>query len=62
MTKAYNKVKAVDYANLEVAKRETLMILGHPGSGKSTLINMLIGKSAITEGDGKLNGFSVKTE
>lgn len=51
--------KALDHVNLSVERGEFLAIIGHTGSGKSTLIQHLNGLLRPTEGDVLLHGKSI---
>ncbi len=51
--------KALDHVNLSVKRGEFLAIIGHTGSGKSTLIQHLNGLLRPTEGDVLLHGKSI---
>ncbi len=51
--------KALDHVNLSVEYGEFLAIIGHTGSGKSTLIQHLNGLLRPTEGDILLHGKSI---
>ncbi len=51
--------KALDHVNLNVEYGEFLAIIGHTGSGKSTLIQHLNGLLRPTEGDILLHGKSI---
>ena len=48
--------KALNHINLEIHKGEFLAIVGHTGSGKSTLIQLLNGLERATEGEIYFNG------
>lgn len=51
--------KALNHVNLSVERGEFLAIIGHTGSGKSTLIQHLNGLLRPTEGDVLLHGKSI---
>lgn len=51
--------RALDHVNLRVERGEFLAIIGHTGSGKSTLIQHLNGLLRPTEGDVLLHGKSI---
>ena len=51
--------KALDHVNLSVEQGEFLAVIGHTGSGKSTLIQHLNGLLRPTEGDVLLHGKSI---
>ena len=48
---------AVDHVNLKIERGEFLGIIGHTGSGKSTLIQHLNGLLKPTEGTVRLDGW-----
>ena len=50
---------AVDHVNLKIERGEFLGIIGHTGSGKSTLIQHLNGLLKPTEGTVRLNGTDI---
>lgn len=54
-----NSKKAVDSINLEIEQGEFIGIIGHTGSGKSTLIQMLNGLLRATEGTMYFNNENV---
>jgi putative ABC transport system ATP-binding protein len=60
VTKAFGtgeaEVRAVDRANLTIADRDFVMILGRSGSGKSTLLGMISGLIRPTSGSVVLKG------
>src|SRR2546430_9867483 len=51
VTKIYNNRVILDAINLEVHKGETLVILGGSGSGKSTMLRLMIGNAIADGGD-----------
>lgn len=51
--------RALDKVNLKVAKGEFVSIIGHSGSGKSTVLNIVAGLSQATEGGAILQGREV---
>ena len=53
---------AVDGVNIQVEKGEFLGVIGHTGSGKSTLIQMLNGLLRPTSGQVLLNGKDIWAE
>ncbi|WEG11551.1 ABC transporter ATP-binding protein [Pullulanibacillus sp. KACC 23026] len=61
LTKRIGKKTVVDRLNLEIKKGEIVGFLGPNGAGKTTTMRMMVGHMAITEGDVKINGYSVKT-
>lgn len=46
--------------NLSVEKGEFVYLVGKTGTGKSSLLKTLYGELALTEGEGKVAGFSLK--
>ncbi|ORY53822.1 P-loop containing nucleoside triphosphate hydrolase protein [Rhizoclosmatium globosum] len=55
-------VVAVENVNLKIKKGEIYGVLGHNGAGKTTFIQMLIGKLVPTEGTATVLGFDVNKE
>lgn len=51
LTKRYEHVTAVNDINLVVRKNEYICILGPSGCGKSSLLRMIAGHEAVSEGD-----------
>lgn len=56
------EVRALDGVNLEIAEGEFVAIIGHTGSGKSTLIQHFNGLAMPTEGDVIIEGESLKDD
>lgn len=56
ITKRFGGLVAVKDMSFDVAQHEVLGIIGPNGSGKSTMINMISGAFAPTEGSIRLNG------
>ena len=54
--------RAVDNVSLKINKGELVGIIGHTGSGKSTLVQMLNGLIKPTEGEVILDGKSIWAE
>ncbi|MEW2397089.1 ABC transporter ATP-binding protein [Streptomyces sp. NPDC046862] len=54
--KAFGAVRAVDGVDLEVARGETVALLGRNGAGKSTAISLLLGLNEPDEGRVELFG------
>ena len=52
--------KALEDINLEIEKGEFVALIGHTGSGKSTLMNILYGLYSQDEGQVFLNGQEVE--
>ena len=51
VTKMFNKVTAVDDADIEVHDKEFVVLVGPSGCGKSTVLRMISGLEEITSGD-----------
>lgn len=47
--------------NLSVAEAEFVYLIGKTGSGKSSLLKTLYGELPISEGEGKIAGYNLKT-
>ncbi|MBI1389324.1 MAG: ATP-binding cassette domain-containing protein [bacterium] len=60
LTKRFGSFTAVDRVSFEVERGDIFGFLGPNGSGKSTVIRMLCGLLAPTEGDAELLGISVR--
>jgi len=60
--KRYGRVRVLNGVSLDVAKGETIVILGPSGSGKSTLLRLIAHLDALDAGriyiDGELNGYT----
>ncbi|MPY49621.1 ABC transporter ATP-binding protein [Streptomyces acidicola] len=54
--KAFGSVRAVDGVDLEIARGETVALLGRNGAGKSTTISLLLGLNEPDEGRVELFG------
>lgn len=54
MTKDYNGFLAVDQLNLSLYKNEVFCFLGHNGAGKTTSLNVLIGRMDPSQGTIKI--------
>ncbi|MEU6576905.1 ABC transporter ATP-binding protein [Streptomyces sp. NPDC046805] len=52
--KTYGEVRAVDGIDLEIARGETVALLGRNGAGKSTTISLLLGLNVPDEGSVEL--------
>jgi ABC-type sugar transport systems, ATPase components len=59
LTKRYGKYTAVNRVNLDINKGEFLVILGHSGSGKSTILRLIAGLEDPDEGDTILDGVKI---
>jgi ABC-type multidrug transport system ATPase subunit len=62
LTKRFGPFTAVDHVSFSVAKGSIFGFLGPNGSGKSTVIRMLCGILAPTEGTARIGGRDVTTE
>ena len=62
LTKRFGTKTAVDHLNLDIYEGEIYGLLGVNGAGKTTIIRMLTGLSAVTEGEAVVMGHSVKTD
>ena len=47
--------------NLSVAEAEFVYLIGKTGSGKSSLLKTLYGELSISEGEGAIAGYNLKT-
>ncbi|PUU94358.1 MAG: cobalt/nickel transport system ATP-binding protein [Halanaerobium sp.] len=57
-----NNVKALKNINLEISKGEFIGIVGHTGSGKSTLVQLFNGLIIPSSGTVKVNGKNITNE
>jgi ABC-2 type transport system ATP-binding protein len=57
LTKKYDGITVVDNLNLRVKKNEVFGLLGPNGSGKTTIILMLLGLSEPASGSARIGGF-----
>ena len=62
LTRHFGDFVAVDHVSLEVAPGEIFGFLGSNGAGKTTVIRMLCGLLAPTEGRGTVAGFDINTQ
>jgi ABC-2 type transport system ATP-binding protein len=62
LTKYIKNKKIVTDINFDIYKGEILGFLGPNGSGKTTIMKMMVGLMAISEGDVLINGKSVKKQ
>ncbi len=62
VTKKFGEITAVDNLSLEIQKGEMFALVGPDGAGKTTVIRMLCGITAPTEGEMSVLGFDVKTQ
>ena len=56
LEKKYKKKIAVDSLSLTLFKNEIMVVLGHNGAGKSTIMNMLTGLVQPSSGSAKAYG------
>jgi ABC-2 type transport system ATP-binding protein len=61
-SKHENNVVAVDHLSLKIEKGEIFSLVGPDGAGKTTIIRMMCGVLAPTEGNISLLGFNIKTQ
>ena len=54
--------KTINHISFEINKGEYVAILGHNGSGKSTIAKLLIGLLEKKSGDIKVNGYELNLE
>ena len=53
-------IKALDHVSFAVEKGTSIAILGHTGSGKSTIANLLVRMYDPTEGEIRIDGYPLK--
>src|SRR5271163_3700038 len=58
---SYNGRRVLDGINLDVARGETMVLLGGSGSGKSTLLRQIIGLARPESGQVIVNGVDLST-
>lgn len=56
LTKSYGDVEALAPLDLEVARGESVVLVGHNGSGKTTFLRLLAGLLDATDGDAEIDG------
>ncbi len=57
LMKSYGDVEALAPLDLEVAPGESVVLVGHNGSGKTTFLRLVAGLLDATEGDVEIDGF-----
>lgn len=62
LTKKFGNFTAVDAITFDVKAGEIFGFLGANGAGKTTAMRMLCGLSYPTSGDGKVDGFDIRTQ
>ena len=62
LTKLYGETIGIDSLYLDVAEGETFGLLGYDGSGKTTIIRLLLGLIRPTHGDADVLGFDTLKE
>lgn len=62
LVKDFDDFRAVDGINFHVKKGEIFAILGENGAGKSTTMRMIAGRSPLTSGNLKVEGFCINTD
>jgi phospholipid/cholesterol/gamma-HCH transport system ATP-binding protein len=56
LTKSFGEQKVLDRVDLEIARGETMTILGRSGTGKSVMLKLIIGLQKPDGGEIELNG------
>jgi len=62
LTKKFKEKTALDKVTLTVQEGELFGLVGPDGAGKTTLLRTLAGLLTITEGEGIVSGFDIRTE
>jgi ABC-2 type transport system ATP-binding protein len=62
LTRRFGTFTAVDHVSFSVEKGEVFGLLGPNGSGKTTIIKMLTGILALTEGEAFVDGLDVRKD
>ena len=61
LTKSFGEQKVLDRIDLEVARGETLTVLGRSGTGKSVMLKLVIGLQKPDSGEIEINGEEITT-
>jgi len=61
LTKSFGEQRVLDCVDLEVARGETLTVLGRSGTGKSVMLKLLIGLQKPDSGEIDINGEEITT-
>ncbi len=61
LTKTYGRFTAADAISFDVKRGEIFGLLGPNGAGKSTSFKMLCGLVSASSGDGRVNGFDLRS-
>ncbi len=62
LTKSFGKFTAVNDVSFEIKRGETFALLGPNGSGKTTTLKCLVGLSAPTSGEIRINGLDLQRD
>lgn len=62
VTRAYGTVRAVDSLTLDFARGQTAVLIGSSGSGKSTVLRLLIGLEWPDAGEVRRDGIALRRE
>ncbi len=61
LTKSFGEQRVLDRVDLEVARGETLTVLGRSGTGKSVMLKLLIGLQRPDSGEIEIDGEEITT-
>jgi len=61
LTKSFGEQRVLDRVDLEVARGETLTVLGRSGTGKSVMLKLLIGLQKPDSGEIEIDGEEITT-